>query len=123
MNTNYYTLEFDKIKNQLADFCINESAKANALALEPEMSELTLKKLKLDTDNARKIIDVCGTPPLPNVENAKALINKIEKDGLLYPDELSRFCTTQRTTAKKSGKTKPLIRAVSTPKALISATA
>lgn len=27
MNTNYYTLEFDKIKNQLADFCINESAK------------------------------------------------------------------------------------------------
>lgn len=91
MNTNYYTLEFDKIKNQLADFCINESAKANALALEPEMSELTLKKLKLDTDNARKIIDVCGTPPLPNVENAKALINKIEKDGLLYPDELSRF--------------------------------
>lgn len=63
MNTNYYTLEFDKIKNQLADFCINESAKANALALEPEMSELTLKKLKLDTDNARKIIDVCGTPP------------------------------------------------------------
>ncbi len=91
MNTNYYTLEFDKIKNQLADFCINESSKANALALEPEMSELTLKKLKLDTDNARKIIDVCGTPPLPNVENAKALINKIEKDGLLYPDELSRF--------------------------------
>lgn len=91
MNTNYYTLEFDKIKNQLADFCINESAKANALALEPEMSELTLKKLKLDTDNARKVIDVFGTPPLPNVENAKALINKIEKDGLLYPDELSRF--------------------------------
>lgn len=93
MNTinSYTTLEFDKIRNTLADFCINESAKEKAQTLEPTLSELTLKKLALDTDNARKIIDVCGTPPIPSTKAAADLIQKIEKDGLLYPDELNRF--------------------------------
>lgn len=91
MNINYTTLEFDKIRKQLADFCVNESAKAKAESLEPVLSQLTLKKLVLDTDNARKIIDVCGTPPISSTASTKALMNKIGKDGILYPEELSGF--------------------------------
>lgn len=92
MNINYYTtLEFDKIRKQLSDFCINETAKAKAESLEPVLSQLTLKKLMLDTDNARKIIDVCGTPPISSTSTTKALMSKINKDGILYPEELGSF--------------------------------
>ncbi len=72
MNTNYYTLEFDKIKNQLADFCINESAKGKLSTEQNAVSP--------SINTSRYINIVKGRHPLINKDICKPIDFEIGGD-------------------------------------------
>lgn len=56
------TLEFDKIKEMLAEHCATEGAKARALALSPSDDYDTVLKRQRYTEDARRLINQKGFP-------------------------------------------------------------
>lgn len=84
-------LEFDKIKQMLSELAVTEYAKNKIAELTPFLEEIQLKRAHSETDGARNILDCMGNPQIPEVAVAKQLLSMIEKDGLLYPEQLEKF--------------------------------
>lgn len=82
------TLEFDKICEMLSNLCVNDDAKAVAVALLPQNNIKTVEKLLSDTDNA--VVAVCkfGAPPISRVAAVTSALKRIEIGGSLSPLEL-----------------------------------
>lgn len=75
----------------LSDFAVNVYAKEKIVNLEPYINELQLRKALNETNEARKIIDCCGNPHIPEISEVKTIIDIIEKEGLIYPVQLGKF--------------------------------
>lgn len=84
-------LEFDKIKEMLEQYAVTGAAKNQMKELHPELSQLVLLKMLRETTEARKIMEYVGNPPLQDVEETKSALEKAEKEGLLYPEQLERM--------------------------------
>lgn len=65
MNTDYRTLEYHTILEQLANFAVTETARERIRSLTPCLSELELTRLMRDTTQARRMLDTFGSPSLP----------------------------------------------------------
>lgn len=95
----------------LSDFAVNDYAKGKISDMEPYINELQLKQALNETDGARKIINCCGNPHIPNVSEVKTMIDIIEKEGLVYPVQLGKFqyfiasCRRLKNYLKKSENT------------------
>lgn len=94
------TLEFDKICDILAEFCVNDDAKAAAKALTPQNNPELVKKALSDTDAA--VVAVCkfGPAPISRAFPVLPALKRIEIGGTLSTAELLNIATVLKCTRK-----------------------
>lgn len=91
-------LEFDKIRQMLADCAMTEGAVAEALSLTPtDDPDNILRRLRKTTD-ARRISDVKGTPPFGDVRDVGDICERAEKGSVLSPRELLTCASVMRSS-------------------------
>lgn len=82
------TLEFDKIREMLANLCPTDGAAAAAMALCPDdRREIVQKRLSRTTD-ARRLLDTKGLPPFGTVRDMGDTCERALKGAVLTPREL-----------------------------------
>ena len=85
---NLITLEFDKIRQLLADSCPIKCAQSRALALAPETEpDLVRKRLRRTTD-ALRLYDAKGMPAFGSVSDIRDICEKAAKGASLTPRDL-----------------------------------
>lgn len=92
-------LEFDKIKEQLADLACTEGAKGQARDLKPYLSEIDVRARQKETTEARYMIEKCGMPPMTALQGIREWIEFAGKGGCLTAEQLeciSRTLTSVR---------------------------
>lgn len=82
------TLEFDKIKNMLADCALTEGAKDAALSLEVQDDPFRVRKMQLQTTDAKRLDALKGKPPFGNVRDISSSLERAEKGAVLSAREL-----------------------------------
>lgn len=93
MNKNYELLSFNEIIDQLEGYANSPQAKKIIRELQPVLREGELRKNMGDTTQARMMLDLIGTPPVPAMENVEMLLDKAVRYELLMPEELEQIGT------------------------------
>ena len=72
-------LEFDRIKEKLAELACTEKARLQIQELKPSLSELEVKAFQRETTEARKMIEICGNPPVTALQGVDEWIEFASK--------------------------------------------
>lgn len=88
MNTDYRTLEYHTILEQLANFAVTETARERIRSLTPCLSELELTRLMRDTTQARRMLDTFGSPSLPAMDLLEAYLDSAVRGELLAAEQI-----------------------------------
>lgn len=91
------TLEFDKILEKLKEQALSLQGKARAEALMPILNEDLLLAAQRETQDARRMIEENGLPPLAIMEDLYESVKLAAQDGLLTPEQLSGIATFANT--------------------------
>ncbi len=94
------TLEFNKIREMLAELCINNDAKDFAMQLTPENNIKTVKKLLQDTDDA--VVCVCkfSAPPIARISSVTPAIKRTAMGGSLSAAELLNIASLLKCVSR-----------------------
>ena len=94
------TLEFDKIREMLAELCINSDTKELAMQLVPKTNIDYVKSALKDTDDA--VVSICkfGTPPISRVSAVNTALKRIDIGGSLSASELLNVAAILKCTHK-----------------------
>ena len=90
-------LEFDKIKEMLANMALTIGAKNRALSLMPSSSFAVVEKRQMLTDNAKSISAIKGTPSFNSMPEILDIVEKAEKNSILSPREILDIASSLRT--------------------------
>ena len=90
------TLEFDRVLEQLAAAAQTDGAKEKAMRVMPQTSLVRIRKLQMQTSDARRLMGVKGTPPFGGVTDITGHIDRAEKGASLSPAELLRVANVLR---------------------------
>ena len=82
------TLELQRVLEQLAELCVSEEAKKNALALVPETEAFEVQRLLDETQAARELISLRGAPGFSGLRNVGESLSRADRGGSLSPKEL-----------------------------------
>ena len=94
------TLEFDKILTMLADCASTEGAKRKALALCPETDRERIERKQQETEEAKRLAGIKGTPSFFGVTDISDEVERACKGAQLSMAELlavGRVLTCART--------------------------
>lgn len=98
MNTKaLYTLEFDKILEQLSALAQTEGAAEMALKLEPSSDIDKVRVKQQRTTDAKTLIGIKGIPSFGRVKDIRPAIERAEKDAILSLRELLDCAAVLRT--------------------------
>ena len=92
------TLEFDKIRELLADCAATEGAKKLALSLMPESDLVRIKRRQAETSAARYLIMKKAPPSFSAVKDVGDSIEKARKKSTLSPSELLEVANVLRVS-------------------------
>ncbi|MCI8406072.1 MAG: DNA mismatch repair protein MutS [Oscillospiraceae bacterium] len=81
-------LEFNRIRERLAELSMSAQAKEWALSLAPFLNERECRQRQAETTGARRILDALGSPPLPSMRELERAAAGLERDAMLLPEEL-----------------------------------
>lgn len=84
----YKTVAFDVIRTQLAEHANSQEARELALHLTPCLAEGDLLRNMRDTTQARRMLELAGTPPIPAMEHTAQIVDRSVRGELLTPDEM-----------------------------------
>lgn len=84
-------LGFDTIKETLVELAKTEFAKDKITKLTPFIKEIQVKQALNETTSARILLDEVGVPSIPSVDEPKKYLELIEKEGILYPNQLEEI--------------------------------
>ena len=88
MDQTFDATAFTEIIEQLAGYANSPGAKEQIRGLRPYLDEGELKRHIRDTTQARKMLDLLGTPPLPVMEQMGHILEKAVLGELLLPEEM-----------------------------------
>ena len=83
-----YILEFNKIREMLAELAHTEGAKELALKLTPSSDIVKVQKMQQRTTDAKKLVGIKGQPSFGNIKDIRPSIERAEKDAMLSMREL-----------------------------------
>ena len=93
MNTNYLKkLEFDKILQNLSEYCHTYIGREKTLSLEPSSDKDFVKKNLSETSQAVSLIDRNSTPPLSEIEDIRVYIKMLKSSNTLTAKALLDIC-------------------------------
>lgn len=81
-------LEFNKILELLSNQAISNRAKEKISKLKPYLSEAEANLNMNETTEAKSIIEAIGIPPLPIMKDIDEIIDLVQKQGILMPEQL-----------------------------------
>lgn len=81
-------LEFNRIKEKLAEFACTEKGKEECLHLKPYLAEREVLVKLRETTEAKRMITLCGNPPLTALKGIGEWILIAKKGGCLTPQQL-----------------------------------
>ena len=84
----YKAVAFDIIREQLADLANSAEAREMARGLVPCMEEGELRRSMRDTTQARQMLELAGTPPMPAMEHTAEFVARSVRGELLTPEEI-----------------------------------
>lgn len=87
---NEKVIEFDKIKQVWSQFAITDWAKASIIEVSPFLSENELRTNLRMTTEGRKMIEMCGNPPLVSMEGIETILVIANSGSCLTPEQLER---------------------------------
>ena len=90
MNTDQI-LEFDQVRQKWKALALTRAAVEKIDSLDFYLDESRLRKNLRETDDARRFLEDCGTPPLASTDEAKELAAQAVKEGCLMPEQLERI--------------------------------
>lgn len=93
MNKYHKILGFDTITESLAELCKTDFAKQKAQELSPFLREIQVSQALLETNSARNMLDMLSVPSIPAVDEVKLYLDLVEKEGILYPNQLEKVVT------------------------------
>ena len=93
-------LEFNKIKEIIKGYALSEYGKEQIDKLEPYLDINLIEKHMKETFEARKIVDINSSIPIHSLIGMKHLKEKIEKGGILLPEELESLSCMLKETEK-----------------------
>ncbi len=82
-------LEFDVIKQQLADLAMSQRAKERLLALQPSLRQRECAAWTQETTQARAVLDALGAPPLTSMQELEKILDLVPKGAMLIPEQLA----------------------------------
>lgn len=83
-----YILEFEKIREMLADCAHTDGAKELALHLQPSSDIVKVQKMQQRTTDAKKLVGIKGQPSFGTIKDIRPSIERAEKDAMLSMREL-----------------------------------
>jgi DNA mismatch repair protein MutS2 len=92
------TLEFDKIRQMLADSCHTAGAAQMALMLTPTDRLDVAKQRQMRTTDAKRLADAKGMPSFGSVSDVSDLCERALKGAILTPRELLDAAALMRTS-------------------------
>lgn len=87
------TLEYDKIRRQLAEYAFSEAAKARCANLQPLTEKTSIEQLQRETSDALGRILRSGNLSFSGVRNITDSVRRLEIGGTLAAAELLRICS------------------------------
>ena len=92
------TLEFDRVREMLADCALTEGAKAQAMKLEPSDDADNILRRQRHTTDARSLMDIKGMPPFGDIDDVGDICERAEKGAVLNPRELLNVASLLRSS-------------------------
>ncbi|MBR4295477.1 MAG: endonuclease MutS2 [Clostridia bacterium] len=92
------TLEFDSIRQMLADCALTEGAKQMAYALAPSDDADNILRGQRHTSDARSLLDIKGMPPFGDVHDMNDICERAEKGAALSARELLSVASLLRSS-------------------------
>lgn len=92
------TLEFEKIRTQLASFAASELGKQRLLRLEPQKTLKDVQDLQDETDDGRKVYRLKGGIPIPKLTDISMSLKRLQIGGSLNGKEISQIGRVLSTT-------------------------
>ena len=91
------TLEYNKILDLLANFAVTSGAKEYVYSLTPSDDISEVKRLLLETTDAKKYLDIKGMPSFGNIVDISLPVDNAKKGGMLSPKSLLDIANVFRT--------------------------
>ncbi|MBQ8799031.1 MAG: DNA mismatch repair protein MutS [Lachnospiraceae bacterium] len=88
MNREEQLLEFDKIKELWAEYALTEAAKEQIRETKPILSETELLVKQRETTQGKRMIELCGTPPLASIQGLAEIVDIAGKGDCLSVEQL-----------------------------------
>lgn len=92
------TLEFDKVREQVAAFCTNSIGRVAVEELTPETDFATVVELLAEMDEGLAILRVKGDVPLGGIFDVRPHARRAQIGGMLSPMELMEIASTIRAS-------------------------
>ena len=92
-----YILEFQKIREMLAEYAQTDGARELALQLTPTADIDKVRVRQQRTTDAKKLVGIKGQPSFGNVRDIRASVERAEKDAMLSMRELLDCAAVLRT--------------------------
>ena len=100
MKKSYRTLEFSFIQDYIKNYCFSEMAKKRIDQIKPFQDIDDLKLYQDDISSAMKIIYAYGRIPLAPYEDIKEILQKAQKGGVCYPQDLLKIVQILKNVQK-----------------------
>ena len=92
------TIEFDKIREMLADACPTAGAAAEAMKLTPDdIPDRVIRRQRRTTD-AKRLCDTKGMPSFGSITDVRDICERADKGAVLFPSELMDVAQVLRTS-------------------------
>ena len=82
------TIGYYHILEKLRECAATENAGNRIMEMVPILSETELRKQQRDTTQARAMIELAGTPPIPAMEHVEEYLQKAVRGDMLLPEQL-----------------------------------
>ena len=84
-------LGYYEITQKLAECAITLKSKKQIREMEPMMSETALRKGQEQTTQARAMLELAGTPPLPSMEHVEEYLERAVRGEMLLAEHLEHL--------------------------------
>lgn len=92
------TLEFDRVREMLAECAVTEGARAEALSLTPSSDPDIILRRQRHTTDARRLFEAKGMPPFGDAHDMTDICERAEKGAALSGRELLRVASILRSS-------------------------
>ncbi len=108
-------LQYTTLKEQVEAYCVSNLGKKRVQALTPSPSKKVVAHRLAETEEARKLLDITGGIPLQGTTQIDDILDKVEKDIILNPEQLAqvvlflRGCRKIQTYMKDKERETPIL--------------